>query len=114
MTQHQGFWAGVLALTSDKRFLVPMSMPPFVTIWLLVLASRHSFSEPAVAHRAALATLQFALLWALALACLFLLWLAGTRILLADGVELSRALVVSGATSFLVFSVAAVGLLRKC
>ena len=114
MAQHKGFWDGVLALTTDRRFLISTSMLPISTIWLLVVASRHSNSEPAVAHKAALATLQFALLWALALTGLFLLWLAGARILLANGMELSRALVVSGVAASVFFCLAAVGVLRKC
>ena len=78
--------------------------------WLLVVASRHSLREPVVAHKAALATLQFALLWALALSGLFLLWLAGARILL----ELDRALVVSGVVASTFFCIVAVSLLLGC
>ena len=114
MAQGTSFWDGLLALTSDKRFLIPTSMLPLSTVWLLVVSARNSNSEPTVARRAALATLRFGLLWALALTGLFLLWLAGTRILLANDFELGRALVASGAVASTFFCVAAVSVLLGC
>lgn len=113
-TEHETFWESILRLASDKRFLIPTSMLPITTIWLLVLAARHANQESFVAKEAALATLQFALLWAVALSGFFLLWLAGARALLGAGMELSQSLVLSGGGAGALYLIAAVSLIWSC
>ncbi len=108
---HETFWDSVLRLTTDKRFLIPTSMLPFSTIWLLVVAGRHATKESAVAQAAALATLKFALLWSVALTGLFLLWWAGAQVFLGLGVEVGVALALSGLVAGIAYVVAAVSLI---
>jgi hypothetical protein len=109
------FWDQVRQLISDKRFLISTSMLPISTIGLLSVAGLSTSSQDCpTAHAAALATLRFALLWAVALSCLFLLWLAGARIFLGSGAELGRALLLSGVVAGVFYLVAAVYLIRDC